>query len=296
MTGESLEINFSYINWSVTMKLRKQIRTYNSPGFLGSCKEVEPGTFSPSLHPQPVFVGNDHGYHVSALIHSFLKGCLNHSFFLLDISSKADKGQAKGGKAQQKTNNGGGKASSQQEKKTDVKQAKDPPPTTIVTKKVPTSLQREPEAGDNLASSSCGQKPVEDDVDLDDLAMELVAPRSYSEIRTDSQITSNIMSESVAIMGKPRLKIEQLIYLLSGALALYVVVRLASHSLASAVATSGHSSSVERAARRLHLLKMGTDIEAARQGVGPLTSTQTEPATLVEHREPDQGPPIPPLI
>ena len=220
MTGESLEINFSYINWSVTMELRKQIRTYNSPGFLGSCKEVEPGTFSPSFHPQPVFVGKDHGFHVSALIHAFLKGCLIHSYSSPQVmSSQTDKGHAKGGKAQQKTSNGGGKSSSQQEKKKDVKQEKDPT-TTVVTWKVPTHWQREPEDGEIRAPLE-GQQGMDESVDLDVLALELVMSQSHGDIITNTLIISNIVTEGVTNEGKPRVKLEQLHYLISGALAPY---------------------------------------------------------------------------
>ena len=95
------------------MELRKLIRTYNSPGCLGSYKECEPWIVNPGHSSQPDLVGNDHGYHDPALFHFLLKGCPIHSFSFQDISFKADKGQAKGGKAQQKSNNRGGKVSSQ---------------------------------------------------------------------------------------------------------------------------------------------------------------------------------------
>ena len=96
-------------------------------------------------------------------------------FSLQDTSSKADKGQAKGGKAQQKTNSGGGKGSSPQEKKADVKQAKDPTSTTLVTWAVPSHFQREPKEGEVPSESLGGLHKMDEDVDLDVLAMELVS-------------------------------------------------------------------------------------------------------------------------
>ena len=47
---------------------------------------------------------------------------------------------------------------------------------TLVMWVVPTHFQREPEEGVNLVMTSGGQQPVDDNVNSDVLAMELVAP------------------------------------------------------------------------------------------------------------------------
>ena len=122
------------------------------------------------------------------------------------MSSQTDKGHAKGGKAQQKTNNGVGKGSSQQEKKKDVKQEKDPT-STVVTWKVPTHWQREPEDGEIRAPLE-GQQGMDESVDLDVLALELVMSQSHGDIITNTLIISNIVTEGVTNEGKPRVKLE----------------------------------------------------------------------------------------
>ena len=71
--------------------------------------------------------------------------------------------------------------------------------------------------------------------------------------------------------------------------------RLASNSPASAVVIGGGLTSEERAGRHLQLLKVAAVVEAATKA-GPTEATQPEPDTLVEHRDSDQGPLIPPSI
>ena len=70
--------------------------------------------------------------------------------------------------------------------------------------------------------------------------------------------------------------------------------RLTSNSPASAVAIAGDVLSVARAIRHFQLLQMAKEVEAARLGDGHPESTQSEPVTPVEHRDSDQGPPVPP--
>ena len=100
-----------------------------------------------------------------------------------------------------------------------MKQEKDPTATALVKWAVPTHFQREPDEGENMAITSCGQQPGVNNINADVLVMELVASQSYGDILTDTLIISNILTEGVNASGKPRIKIEQLHYLLAGALA-----------------------------------------------------------------------------
>ena len=52
------------------------------------------------------------------------------------------------------------------------------------------------------------QQLMDDNVDLDVLAMELVAPQSHSDIITNTLIIRNIVTEGVLEDGKPRVKLE----------------------------------------------------------------------------------------
>ena len=72
-----------------------------------------------------------------------------------------------------------------------------------------------------MAITSCGQQPGVNNINADVLVMELVASQSYGDILTDTLIISNILTEGVNASGKPRIKVEQLHYLLAGALASY---------------------------------------------------------------------------
>ena len=74
-----------------------------------------------------------------------------------------------------------------------MKPEKDPTTTTLVTWAVPTHFQREPDEGASLARATCGHQSMEDNVDLDVLAMELVASQSHGDIRIDTFIISNIV-------------------------------------------------------------------------------------------------------
>ena len=72
-------------------------------------------------------------------------------------------------------------------------------------------------------------------------------------------------------------------------------IRLASNSPASAVVLGGGLTPVERAPRHIQLLKVAAVYEAA---MNAELGNETEPAPdiPVEHRDSDQGPPIPPPI
>ena len=56
-------------------------------------------------------------------------------------------------------------------------------------------------------------------MDKDSLAMELINSQPHGEIRTDTLIISNIVTEGVSIHDNLRIKKEQLHYFLAGALA-----------------------------------------------------------------------------
>ena len=89
-----------------------------------------------------------------------------------------------------------------------MKQEKDPTPTTVVTWKVPSYWQREPEEGEIRAPWLDGQRGIDENVNLDVLAMELVASQSHGYIITNTLIISNIVTEGVSSEGKPRVKLK----------------------------------------------------------------------------------------
>ena len=81
-----------------------------------------------------------------------------------------------------------------------------------------TNFQRGSDGGESLAEASCGHPMMDDNVDSDVLSMELLASQSHGDIITNTLDISNMVTEGVLGDGKPRVKPEQLYYLIAGAL------------------------------------------------------------------------------
>ena len=219
MTGENLVLNFkdqgSVRNESETSQ---NLCITRMPGN----SEINPLAMSWGSLIYTGLFGKFRGCHGFALLRFLMKDCLMHSFLCQDMNSKADKGQAKGGKAQQNSagdKDGGSAKKDFNKKKADFKQEKDPT-TTVVNWALPTHFRPEP-VGETSVIDSQACMRQDDLIDKDALALELVASQSHGVLITDTIMISIIVIDGINAFGRPRIGQDQLNYLIAGALAPY---------------------------------------------------------------------------